>query len=127
EALAQPDVLVVQEQVDELPRLALVVEQPALEAGEARVQLIDGGPQVARLHRHRGLSVTQAAQGTGDAEHGHFAYSLAQLAMPSTQGGRRRHTDTFSRNERRLGCISTCRAKPSPETTSAVLSPWPVT
>src|SRR5215471_11511849 len=76
EALAHADVLVVEEQVDELPGLARVVEEPALEAGEPRVELIDGRTQVGGLDLDRRLAAAQAAQGSGDAEHGHFANSF---------------------------------------------------
>src|SRR5258708_31845912 len=76
QTLAQPDVLVVQEEVDELSRLAAVVEQPSLEAREAGVELVDRGPQVGGLHGDGGLTGAQAAQRTGDSEHGHFANSF---------------------------------------------------
>src|ERR1700693_2719272 len=46
----EPHVLVVQGHVDELTQLALLVEQTILEAGIARVQSIDGGGEVDRLH-----------------------------------------------------------------------------
>src|ERR1700730_1564317 len=76
EALALPDVLLVEEEVHELPGLTLVVEQPALEAGEPGVQLVDRGAEVLRLHCHCRFSAAQAAERSGDAEHGHVTNSL---------------------------------------------------
>src|SRR5258708_822828 len=50
-------VLVVQVHVDELTKLALVVEQAVFETGIARVQRLDGGGEVHRLDVDGGLAV----------------------------------------------------------------------
>src|SRR5487761_460751 len=55
----QAHVLVVQIDVDELPQLTLVIEQPVPEAGIAGVQRLDRGHEITRFNRDRDLAVGQ--------------------------------------------------------------------
>src|SRR4029077_17064468 len=64
----QPDVLVVEVDVDELPELSLVVQQAVPEAGEARIQRLDGRAEVARLDLHRDLAVGKPPERAWNAE-----------------------------------------------------------
>src|SRR5580693_5054029 len=59
-------VLVVQVHVDELTQLALLIQQPVLEAGISRVERLDGGREVDRLDIDCGLTVRKAAKRTRD-------------------------------------------------------------
>src|SRR5712692_2840961 len=70
--LAQPHVLVVQEDVHELPYLALVVEQPLLEARMLPLQLLDRAAQVVRLHGDRQLAVAEPPERPWNPELGHY-------------------------------------------------------
>src|ERR1700681_2519940 len=102
-------VLVVQVHVDELTKLALLVEEAVLEAGIARVERLDGVREVDRLDVDSGLAVRKAAQRTRDSKLCHQIF-------------------TFSRNDFSVGSISTRREWPLADArTSAVFSPWPVT
>src|ERR1700694_2479329 len=60
----EPHVLVVQVHIDELTKLAPLVEQAILEAGIARVERLDRGREVDRLDVDRGLAVRKAPQRT---------------------------------------------------------------
>src|SRR6266850_6505133 len=103
EARPQPDVLVIQVHVDELPQLALVVQQPVAEARVAGVERLDRRLEIARLHRHGDLSVGQPAKRAWDSKLRHV------------------YIFTFSRNDFSVGSISTRLAWPSTEaSTSAV-------
>ena len=53
----KPHVLVVQIDIDELPELALVVEQPALEPRVAGVEGLDGRTEVGRFDLHGDLAI----------------------------------------------------------------------
>src|SRR5215472_8283617 len=117
QALTEAYVLIVQKQVDELPRLPLVVQEPPLEARKSCIQLLDGRTEISGFNRHCGLAAAQAAQGTGNTENRHCSKKL--LAKP--------YMSTLSRNDLRLGSISARRAELPSATTSAVLRPWPVT
>src|SRR5438105_14747413 len=68
EPVSQPDVLVVEIDVDELPGLPLLVEQAVLEAGVLLLQALDGASEIAGLHVHRRLTAAQRAQGPGNTE-----------------------------------------------------------
>src|SRR5947209_2162057 len=64
EAAGEADVLVVQVDVDKLAEIAGGVEEPLPEAGEARVELLDRGAQVAGLDLDRGLPLGEVAERT---------------------------------------------------------------
>src|SRR5487761_244678 len=64
----EPHVFVVQVHVDELTKLALLVEQAVLEAGIAGVKRLDGRREIDRLHIDCGLAVGQTAQRTWDSK-----------------------------------------------------------
>src|SRR5439155_23763186 len=107
---AQADVLVVQVDVHELPKVAVLVEQPVLEARVLGVEGDDSAHEVRGFDVNRDVAVGQAAQGSGDSKLCHL-YKL-----------------TFSRNDFIVGSISTRRACPFAEvSTSAVFNPCPVT
>src|SRR5258707_3187184 len=109
EPRTEPHVLVVQVHVDELTQLALLVEQSVLEAGVARVERLDGGREVARLHVDCVLAARKTPQRTRDSKLCHQIF-------------------TFSRNDFSVGSISTRRALPFADaSTSAVFKTRPVT
>src|SRR6476646_2902542 len=72
EARPQPDVLVVQIDVHELPQLTLVVKQPVAKAWVAGVQRLDRRLEIARLDRHCELSAGQPAKRTWDSKLRHL-------------------------------------------------------
>src|ERR1700674_4913537 len=86
----EPHVLVVQVHVDELAKLALLVEQAVLEAGIARVKRLNRGREVARLDVDGGLPIRKTPQWTRDSKLCHQIF-------------------TFSRNDFSVGSISTRR------------------
>src|SRR5438067_12656843 len=68
EAVAEPDVLIVQIDVHELAGLAVGVEQPVLEARVATVQRVDGPAQVLSVDVDGRGALAQAPERAGDAE-----------------------------------------------------------
>src|SRR5919202_4337656 len=86
QSAAEADVLVVQEEVDELARLAVVVEQAALEAREPGVELVDRGAQVGRLHADGRRAPAQVPEGARDAEHRHVAKLLDKARRVRSRG-----------------------------------------
>src|SRR5438309_616240 len=78
QAPAETNVFVVEEEVHELPRLAVFVQEAALEAREAGIQLVDRVAQVDGGDLDGGRASTQVAERARDAELGHGAYSLVR-------------------------------------------------
>src|SRR5919197_2749468 len=68
EALTEPDVLVVEVDVDELAGLAVSVEQPVLEPGVAAVEGVDRAPQIVGLDVHGRRALAQTPKRAGDTE-----------------------------------------------------------
>src|SRR5207245_2814761 len=83
EAVPEADVLVVQVDVDELPGLAVRVEQPVLEAGIAAVERLDGGAQVKGLDFDGRGALAQTAKRAGYAELGQLDDLLRLKHGPS--------------------------------------------
>src|SRR5665213_3307591 len=72
EAWPQADVLIVQVHVDELPQLALVVQEPVPEARVPRVERLDRRLEIGRLDRHGDLTLGQPAKRAWDSKLRHF-------------------------------------------------------
>src|SRR5439155_9258605 len=73
EPRAEADVLVVQVDVDELPQLPALVEEPVLEARVAGVERLDRRAQVGPADLNSDLAVRQPAERAGNSELCHAA------------------------------------------------------
>src|SRR6266478_7641587 len=68
EARTEPDVLVVEVHVHELPELAILVEEAVFEPGIAPVQRLDRRPDVGAFDGNGHLTVREPAEGAGNSE-----------------------------------------------------------
>src|SRR5215472_13045384 len=86
QALSHTHVLIVEEEVDKLPRLSFVVQQPPPETRKYRVELVDGRADIAGINGYGGFAAAQASQRSGNAENGHFQSSLRNLTRTLFRG-----------------------------------------
>src|SRR5579859_4599101 len=124
EPAEEPDVALVDEDVDEPQHLALLVDDPRAKTGEPPVQLVERLPQVGPADLDQPLAVRQLAQRrrnpyTYRHEHAPFIQRLSIATYAGTA------CSTRSSNEASVGLIRT-GASSRDSTASSAFNPMPV-